>query len=289
MMDLNDPHYGATADDMWRLKSGLDKRSFHLRHLALRCMKQSRRGHVGSTFSLIEIMRVLYDDVAKYDVANPKWPDRDRIILSKGHGCIAQYVMLADKGFFPMEELDEFCTKDGMLGGHPSHKVSGIECATGALGHGLSIGIGMALAAKTQKRNSRVFVIMGDGEIQEGSVWEAAMCASKYKLDNLIAIIDYNKIQSAGRVEEIQPLEPLEDKWKAFGFSCVSVDGHNISAIKEKLDAAWIEGKKPRCLICHTTKGKGISFAENDPKWHHQSGMSDELFAKMETELGYAA
>lgn len=255
----------------------LDERSKNLRKLAIRCLRGGQRGHIGSTMSLIEIMRVLYDDVAKHGTKDNQ--GRDRIILSKGHGCIAQYVLLADKGYIQIEELDKFCRKDGILGGHPSHKVPGIECDTGALGHGLSIGIGMALAAKIRKQSHRIFVIMGDGEINEGSVWEAAMCASKHKLDNLTVIIDYNKIQSAGFVKDIQPLEPLAAKWQAFGFITREGDGHDIDILKTMI--LW-PSDMPKCIIAHTIKGKGVSFAENEPAWHHKSNITEEQFQQME-------
>ena len=180
----------------------LDARSKQLRALMVRMLKGGRRGHIGSTLSLMEIFRVLYDDVLKYDAKNPKWKDRDRCVLSKGHGCIALYAILADKGFFPMEELDKFCMPDGILGGHPEYnKIPGVEASTGALGHGLSIGVGMALAARAQKKNHRVFVIMGDGEINEGSVWEAAMSAAHHGLSNLICIVDINNQQADGPSE----------------------------------------------------------------------------------------
>src|SRR5213082_1093386 len=176
----------------------LDRRSKELRQKIVRMIEAGGRGHVGSAFSLVEMLRVLYDDVLRYDAAHPRWPQRDRCILSKGHGCLALYVLLAEKGFFPESELWKFCKSDGILGGHPEYgKVPGVEASTGSLGHGLSIGIGMALAARMQRRDSRVFVIMGDGEINEGAVWEAALCAGKHRLSNLVAIIDYNKIQSA--------------------------------------------------------------------------------------------
>src|SRR3954471_21641146 len=177
----------------------LDDRSLQLRRLVVRALDGGARGHVGSSLSLIEIMRVLYDDILRYRADQPDWPERDRCILSKGHGCLAQYVMLAEKVFFPHETLDTFCRRDSILGGHPeAGKIPGIEASTGALGHGLSVGVGMALAARIEKRDSRVIVVMGDGEINEGSVWEAAMCAGKHKLSNLTAVIDYNKVQSAG-------------------------------------------------------------------------------------------
>src|SRR3954464_7483211 len=212
----------------------LDERSIYLRRQVVRTLAGGERGHVGSSLSLVEIMRVLYDDILRYRPKEPKWRDRDRMILSKGHGCIALYVLLADKGFFPLETLDTFCRRDSILGGPPeAGKVPGVEASTGALGHGLSIGVGMALAARIEKRDSRVVVVMGDGEINEGSVWEAALCAGKHKLSNLTAVIDYNKIQSAGPTREIQDLEPLLDKWKAFNFATVDVDGHDVNALRD--------------------------------------------------------
>ena len=263
----------------------LDARSKHLRTHMVRMLKGGGRGHIGSTLSLIEMLRVLYDDVLRYDAKNPKWKERDRCILSKGHGCIALFAILADKGFFPMEELDKFCRVDGILGGHPeAAKVPGVEASTGALGHGLSIGVGMALAARADKRDSSIFVIMGDGEINEGSVWEAAMSAGKHRLDNLVAMIDYNKIQSAGPTRDIQDLEPLADKWRAFNFDTHEVDGHDVEALKKILTAPRAKGK-PTAIICHTVKGKGLSFAENDPKWHHQSSIKPDVFAQMDKEL----
>jgi len=180
--------------------------------------------------SLIEILRVLYEDVMRIDPANPTDPDRDRCILSKGHGVLALYAVLADKGFFPADEIASFCAIDSRLPGHPEKgRLPGVEASTGALGHGLSIGLGMALAARIQKRPSRVFVVMGDGEINEGSVWEAAMSAAKHRLDNLVAVIDYNKLQSYGPVGQVQPLEPLADKWRAFGFAVTEADGHDTA------------------------------------------------------------
>jgi transketolase len=236
--------------------------------------------------SLVEIIRVLYDDVLRYRAAEPKWPGRDRMILSKGHGCIALYVVLADKGFIPLETLDTFCRRDSILGGHPeAAKVPGVEASTGALGHGLSVGVGMALAVHAQKRDSRVFVVMGDGEINEGSVWEAAMCAGKHRLSNLIAMVDYNKIQSAGPTREIQDLEPLLDKWRAFNFAAVDVDGHDVEALRAVLRRVPLSHDKPTAIICHTIKGKGIAFAENDPEWHHKNKVPAEMVAQLYAAL----
>jgi len=269
------------------LGSALDKRSGYLRSLVVRGLEGGNRGHVGASMSLIEILRVLYDDILRYDPKNPSWIERDRCILSKGHGCLALYAILIDKGFLPIEELDRFCRVDGMLGGHPERgKVPGVEASTGALGHGLSIGVGMALAARMQKRASRVFVVMGDGEINEGSVWEAALCAGKHRLSNLCAIVDYNKIQSAGPTAEIQDLEPLVDKWKSFGFATADVDGHNVSALRTLFNRVPLDPQKPTAVICHTVKGKGIDFAEGNAKWHHHSNFDPEVLEKMYRAVG---
>jgi transketolase len=262
--------------------ANLDERSRHLRRLAVRALDKGERGHIGSTMSLVEMLRVLYDDVLRFRPGEPNWPDRDRMILSKGHGCIALYVLLADKGFFPIETLDTFCHRDSILGGHPeSAKIPGVEASTGALGHGLSIGVGMALATRIQKRDSRVFVVMGDGEINEGSVWEAAMCAGKHRLSGLTAIIDYNKIQSAGPTSEIQDLEPLTDKWRAFGFATVEVDGHDVVELRKVFKRVPLQSDRPTAIICHTVKGKGIPFAEHDPAWHHKAKLPPETIARM--------
>jgi len=260
----------------------LDERSRYLRRLVVRALDGGGRGHVGSSMSLIEILRVLYDDVVRFRPSEPKWPDRDRMILSKGHGCLALYVMLADKGFISADTLDTFCHRDSILGGHPeAGKIPGVEASTGALGHGLSVGLGMALAVRAQKRDSRVFVVMGDGEINEGSVWEAAMCAGKHRVANLTAIIDYNKIQSAGPTREIQDLEPLADKWRAFGFIPREVDGHDVTALRSVFRQLPFAADKPSAIICHTVKGKGIPFAENDPSWHHKAKLPADTVAKM--------
>jgi transketolase len=263
----------------------LDARSRHLRKLVVRALEGGGRGHVGSSMSLIEIVRVLYDDVLRFRADDPAWEGRDRFILSKGHGCLALYAVLADKGFFPASDLDGFCRHDSNLGGHPEYgKVPGVEASTGALGHGLSIGIGMALAARLKRRDTRVFVVMGDGETNEGSVWEAAMCAAKHRLDSLTAIVDYNKLQSYGPTEEVQPLEPLADKWRSFGFSVLEADGHDVAALRRALSANHFDGR-PLALICHTVKGKGIAFAEHQAAWHHKNKFSVDEIAALYREL----
>ncbi|GIL41457.1 transketolase [Roseiterribacter gracilis] len=262
----------------------LDERSIYLRSLVIDSLEGGGRGHVGSTLSLIEIIRVLYDDVLRVRPQEPTWPDRDRFILSKGHGCLALYALLADKGFFPLSELREQCKAGAMLGGHPERgHTPGVEASTGALGHGLSIGLGMALAARMQGRNSRVFVAMGDGELDEGSVWEGAMCAAKHGLSNLTAIVDYNKLQSYGLKRDVLNIEPLTDKWAAFGFEVRECDGHAIGALREALRPST--SGKPVVVICHTLKGKGLSFAEQNPSWHHKAKIGVEDVARMRGAL----
>jgi transketolase len=254
----------------------LDARSRELRGIIVRILEGSRRGHLGSAFSLVEILRVLYDDVLRYDPAYPRWPGRDRCILSKGHGCLALYAILADKGFFPDVELGKFCKSDGILGGHPEYgKVPGVEASTGSLGHGLSVGIGFALNARYEKAHYRTFVIVGDGETNEGSIWEGAMCAGKHRLSNLTVIVDYNRQQCYGSTFEVQDMEPFEDKWKSFGFAAVSVDGHDCEALRSVFRAVPLEQGRPTAVICRTTKGKGISFVEGNLNWHHKSKIVD--------------
>lgn len=260
----------------------LDSRSKELRRLVVQMVEVDRRGHIGPALSLIEIIRVLYDSFLKYDPRNPDWKDRDRFILSKGHGCLALYSILADKGFFPKEELNNFCKPTSFLGGHPEKgKAAGVEASTGALGHGLPMGVGMALAARMQKRESRVVVVMGDGEINEGSVWEAAMSASKHKLSNLIVFIDHNKLQSYGPTTEVLDMSPLADKWKSFGFEVVEIDGHDVSALEELVKRFPLNDQKPAIVICNTVKGKGFSFAEGKAEWHHKSGLKLDDIAAM--------
>jgi len=272
----------ATVNRIVQATPPLDERSKHLRRLIVRALDGGGRGHIGSSMSLVEIMRVLYDDVLRYRPSEPKWHERDRMILSKGHGCLALYVMLADKGFIPVEALDTFCRRDSILGGHPeAAKIPGVEASTGSLGHGLSFGLGMALAARIERRDTRVFVVMGDGEINEGSVWEAALCAGKHRLTHLTAIIDYNKVQSAGPVREIQDLEPLADKWRAFGFAVQEVDGHDVAALSSLLRRLPLASDRPSAIICHTVKGKGLPFAEHDANWHHKAKIPAELVSQM--------
>ncbi|NBR27527.1 MAG: transketolase [Betaproteobacteria bacterium] len=264
----------------------LDRRSVALRRRIVEVMNNAGRGHLASAFSLVEILRVLYDSTLHIDPAKPLLPERDRFILSKGHGCLALYVLLADKGFFPAEELRTFCRFDSMLGGHPEPCVPGVEISTGSLGHGLPVAVGMALHAKFVRSPHRVFVVLGDGECNEGSVWEAAMAASKHRLDNLVALVDFNKHQSYGSTREVLDLEPFADKWRSFGFAVREADGHDVAALEKTLTDLPGEQGKPTVIICHTVKGKGISFTENNLKWHHKSGLKEnemrDLLAALE-------
>jgi transketolase len=264
--------------------AALDERSRYLRSTIVDALSAGR-GHVGSAMSLVEILRVLYDEVLNVRPEQPDWPDRDRLLLSKGHGCLALYALLADHGFISREELLVQCKAGALLGGHPSRKIPGVEASTGALGHGLSLGVGMALAARMRGRPSRVFVITGDGEIDEGSIWEAAMTAAKHHLDNLTAIIDYNKLQSYGKVDEILPLEPLGDKWRAFGFGVRELDGHHVDALREAFASLPFEKGKPSVVIAHTVKGRGIDIAEGNPNWHHKSSLDEKAIADLRLAL----
>ncbi|MCG8524777.1 MAG: transketolase [Opitutales bacterium] len=259
----------------------LDKRSKALRKEMLKMLLAGKRGHLASALSLVEIFRVLYDDILTFNPKEPKWPGRDRCILSKGHGCMALYAILADKGYFPRQELKKFCTMDSLFGGHPEIFIPGVEASTGSLGHGLSIGLGQALASRMDGRKPKVFVIVGDGEINEGSVWEAALSASKHKVEELTVIIDYNKQQSYSSTDEICPLEPLADKWRAFGFGVADCDGHDVGALKEKLTGVPFEPGRPSVLICHTVKGKGIDTVEGNLKYHHVNNFTDNQYQQL--------
>jgi transketolase len=254
----------------------MDKRSKDLRRTVVDVIANDRRGHLGPAMSSIDILRVLYDSFLQFRPEDPAWKDRDRFILSKGHGCLSLYSILADKGFFSKDDLNSFCKFDSKFGGHPERgKVPGVEASTGALGHGLPIAVGMALAARLNKKKHRIVVLTGDGEINEGSVWEAALSASKHNLSNLTVFIDYNKLQSYGPNSEVLNLEPLADKWRSFGFSVQEVDGHNIDDLESLVLKLPLVNDKPTAIICHTVKGKGFHFAENQTEWHHKSKISD--------------
>ncbi len=244
------------------------------------------RGHIAPAFSLVEILLVLYNDILNVHPDRVDDPDRDRLILSKGHGCLALYAVLARQDFFPVEELQRFCREEGILGGHPEHrKIPGVEATTGALGHGLSIGLGMALAARLEERSFRVFVIVGDGECNEGSIWEAALSAAKHGLDNLIVLVDYNKMQSYGAVDDVVGLEPFAEKWRAFGFAVHEADMEHPEVLRQVLLGLPFEPGRPNAVICHTIKGKGVSFVENNPAWHHRTRLSEAEIAALRAAL----
>jgi transketolase len=255
----------------------LDARSVELRKQIIDIVKTSRRGHIGSAFSIVEIVRVMYDDILNYKAGDPNCDKRDRFILSKGHACLALYVILADKGFFSKKILNKFCQSDAALGGHPEKdKIPGVEASTGSLGHGLSLGVGITLASRIKKTKFDTYVLLSDGECNEGSIWEAALSAAQHKLDNLYILIDNDHMQSYGKTEDILNLESLYSKWHSFNFDVEVVDGHDIKAIKQGLKILKTRKEKPHVLICNTVKGKGIDFIENNPFWHHKSKISDE-------------
>jgi transketolase len=243
----------------------------------LTIIHRAKTGHTGGSLSNTDILTALYYEIMNVDPANPKWDDRDRFIASKGHSVESLWCILADRGFFPKEELETYSQFGTRLIGHPNNKVPGVEMNTGALGHGLPISVGMALAAKRDDRPYRVFCLMGDGEQAEGSNWEAAMAGSHYKLDNLIGIIDRNRLQISGATEEVMGLEPLEEKWTAFGWNVVSINGNNMEELLKAFRSAPEVAGKPTLIMANTTKGKGVSFAENVPAWHHHVPNDKEL------------
>lgn len=245
------------------------------RRIRVNVLRMTNRGgssHVGAAFSMTDIVAVLYGVVLKVNPSNPKDPARDRFILSKGHAGAAVYAALAERGFFPLERLLGHCQDGSDFSGHISHKgIPGVEFSTGSLGHGLSVGTGMAFAGRRAGAAHRVFVLMSDGECDEGSNWEAILFAPHHRLDNLVAIIDYNKIQSLAPVAETLTLEPFAEKWRAFGWEVRECDGHDHEQLRELLSSApWTPGK-PSCLLAHTTKGKGVSYMENTVAWHYRT------------------
>jgi len=256
-----------------------------IRCSVLTMVKEAKVGHIGGSLSITDILVALYFKVLKIKPDQPEWPDRDRLVLSKGHGATAMYSTLAERGFFPKEELKTFGLINSNLQVHPDrNKVPGIEASTGALGQGLSIGLGMALAAKLNKKDYYTFVILGDGETQEGQIWEAAMFASHYRVDNLTAILDYNNIQLMGSVSEIIEIAPVAEKWLSFGWEVLEINGHDFNQIIESLYKAKEIKGKPTIIVANTTKGKGVSFMQNTCKWH--GGVpSDEEYVKAMAEV----
>tara|TARA_Y100000780_G_C13669585_1_gene411829 strand:- start:1109 stop:1939 length:831 start_codon:yes stop_codon:yes gene_type:complete len=260
--------------------------SKNTRKLILETVTEAGSGHPGGSLSAVEILVTLYFYKMKHDPKNPSWKDRDRFILSKGHASPLMFSILAQTGYFPIEELKTYRKINSRLQGHSDYRTPGVEYSGGSLGVGLSIAVGMALAAKLDNKSYRMYALLGDGELQEGQVWEAALTAAKYKLDNLTAIIDRNGIQQDGLTEQVMPLEPLAAKWKAFNWNVLQIDGYNFEQIINSLENAENTINRPTVIIAHTTKGKGVSFMEWSPEWHGKAPKKESLEKIIKEELG---
>jgi transketolase len=256
----------------------MERLSTEIRRDTFQMAYNAKSGHLGPAFSIVDLLAVLYFQYLKVDPTHPKNPDRDRFILSKGHGCSSLYVTLAKRGFFPVDELATFTKNLSRLPGHPSSKLlPGIEASTGSLGHGLNLATGIALGGKRDKRSYRTVAILSDGECDEGSTWEAVLAAGHWRLSNLTCIVDYNKIQSFGRTKDVMDLEPFADKWRAFNWNVIEVKGHNHGEILSGLLAAEKEIHRPSVIIAHTIKGKGVSFMEDTVDWHYWTPTEEHL------------
>lgn len=257
-----------------------------VRGLIIKMLAKAGSGHPGGSLSAVEILVTLYFSVMRHDPQNPHWEDRDRFHLSKGHACPVLYAVLAKTGYFDESELWTLRRFGSMLQGHADRRTPGVEISTGSLGQGLSIALGMALGARVAKKDYRVYCLLGDGEIQEGNVWEAAMAAAHYNVGNLCAILDYNKFQIDGSVDEIMSLEPIEDKWEAFGWHTIVIDGHDISDLISAFEQAKEIKKKPTIIIAQTIKGKGVSFMEHVVDFHGRVPSPEEEKKALEEILG---
>jgi len=254
-----------------------------IRKQVLRMTHQAKSSHVGTSLSMADILAVLYSGALRITPETVESPDRDRFILSKGHGCAGLYAALALQSFFPMSWLDDFYGDGAMLAGHATHYgVPGVEVSTGSLGHGLPIACGMALAGKQDRRDYRVVTLLSDGECDEGTIWEAALFAPHHRLDNLVVIVDYNKIQSLGHVRDTLDLEPFAAKWEAFGWETSEIDGHDFLEIEDALRRLPARPGRPTCIIAHTVKGKGVSFMEDKVLWHYRTPQGEEYRLAME-------
>ena len=255
----------------------VDELGRHLRRLVLKTIAGSSSGHPGGSLSATEILIALYFRVMSHDPANPGWQDRDRFVLSKGHCTPILYSVLSECGYFPTEELVTFRTINSRLQGHAHTMVPGVDASTGSLGQGLSIGLGMALAGRLGNKDYKTYVLLGDGECDEGQIWEAAMAAAHYKVGNLVAVIDRNRIQNDRFTSEAMEIEPLEDKWRAFGWNVVQVDGHDVGDLCDALNSASLNQDTPLVVIANTVKGKGVTFMENNPDFHGRAPNEQEL------------
>ncbi len=261
---------------------GTEELARRIRRHAVRMTSLGGSSHVGSVLSMADLLAVLYGEVLRVDPARPDWPDRDRFILSKGHAGAGVYAVLAERGFFPVGRLDGHCRDGSDLSGHVSHKnLPGVELSTGSLGHGLPVGAGMAYGAKLDGRAHRVVVLLSDGECDEGSNWEAVLFAAHHGLDNLVAVVDYNKIQSLAPVAETLNLEPFAEKWRSFGWAVVEVDGHDHAALRAAFARLPAVPGRPTCVVAHTVKGKGVSFMEHSVLWHYRTARGEELEAAL--------
>ncbi|MDP3143127.1 MAG: transketolase [Candidatus Omnitrophota bacterium] len=247
-----------------------------IRRLIVQMLAKAGSGHPGGSLSSADLLTALFFSVLKHDPKNPQWPDRDRFHMSKGHCCPLWYALLAKSGYFSQDKLWTLRKLGSILQGHPDRRTPGVEVASGSLGQGLSVALGMALAGKLDKKDYRVYCLMGDGEIQEGNIWEAAMAAAHYKCDNICGILDYNRFQIDGKTDEVMNLEPLVAKWLAFGWNTIEIDGHNIKEILSAYDSAETVKNKPTIIIARTTKGKGVSFMENVVDFHGRSPTKEE-------------
>jgi transketolase len=259
--------------------------ALNVRRNIWRAFRTAGSGHVGGSSSAADLLAALYFHFLKLRPEQPEWRGRDRFVLSKGHANAALASVLAQAGFFPESMLDDFYGYESLMGMHPDIKLAGVEMSTGGLGHGLSVGVGMALGGRMQKRDFRTVVMLGDGELQEGSNWEAAMAAAHFRLSSLTAIVDFNKIQQSNHVQEVLGLEPLADKWRAFGWAVREIDGHDMAEIVAAFDDLPFTQDQPSLLIAHTVKGKGVSFAEDTHLWH-QNVVDEETYQKALSELG---
>jgi len=263
--------------------ASLLERARHIRRTSLRMVHQARMGHPGGDLSCADILAVLYFHVLRLQPDAPRDPNRDRFILSKGHASAALYATLAERGFFPPAELDTYMRPLSRLNGHPDrNKVPGVEANTGPLGHGLPIAVGMAAAARLDAAAWRTFILTGDGELQEGSNWEAIMLASHLGLDNLTAIVDRNRLQQGDGTETTVALEPLADRWRSFGWTVIDVDGHDVEALTRVFDDLPVVAGRPTCVIARTNKGRGVSFIEDRVEWHHRVPTAEELAAALQ-------